>query len=598
MAVVMRLLIFMPCLLGAFLQPALAQVAFPPAHPVTSIVTILSDGLSEQPSPASQVVDEISVTLDRESPVRVLSVNGYGGPTNVRDLLQLRGADLAVVNNDVLAWLDLAKALPEARKKIRMVAPLFTQGVFLFGREPIQSVDDLRGKKIGVPSSRPSRGVTAKTVFGLLKIKAEIIELNDRELAKRAQSDLDAVMLYGRDLKDLPSFGITPASHHLLSLPTAGPLATVYMPKKIGKNAIGSFTSKGTFETIQVSSLLAAFDWNSKQVRYAEVSRFVEKFFGLLPKFRERFPDSPFSRTDVRVALPGWKYFGPAEALAAAAPQPVAKETALALAAPPVTKPLVTEQTPHAKEKFNVLAVARPPLTNAQEKDGGVALKIFTDAMAGSGVPVSIQWVNNERAMLDGVVVNKTADAGFFWQTPHCDAPSHQTVNEAELCDRAVLSEPLMQAVIAVFTRVDMPLNSSGSDVALPRTLCIPESQPVPEEAIADIHWISGGGYKALRPKTLIDCLAAVDGRQADALIAIEPEARYAIEKLKLSQLQLSLRANVTAGLHAIVAKDNPRQAEFIQTINQALAKFKSSGGYASVMASHLAALTGASTRP
>src|SRR5262249_12442484 len=101
-------------LLSALLRPAFAQVTFSPAKPTSNIVTVITDGLGEPASDVSQILNEISITLDKESGVRLLSINGYGGPANVRDLLQLRGTDLAVINSDVLAYFDLAKALPEA----------------------------------------------------------------------------------------------------------------------------------------------------------------------------------------------------------------------------------------------------------------------------------------------------------------------------------------------------------------------------------------------------------------------------------------------------------------------------------------------------
>ena len=151
-----------------------------------------------------------------------------------------------------------------------------------------------------------------------------------------------------------------------------------------------------------------------------------------------------------------------------------------------------------------------------------------------------------------------------------------------------------MQAVLAVFTRLDMPLDPKGPESGQGRILCIPESRPVPAEALAAVPWLKAGSVKTLRPKTLIDCLAAADRREADALIAVEPEVRYAIDRLKLSQsLQISQRLTVPAGFHAVVAKDHPRRAEILQTINGAIAKLKTSGGYATVMTSHLADLTG-----
>jgi hypothetical protein len=57
-------------------------------------------------------------------------------------------------------------------------------------------------------------------------------------------------------------------------------------------------------------------------------------------------------------------------------------------------------------------------------------------------------------------------------------------------------------------------------------------------------------------------------------LIALEPEARLALEKLKLSPFfQISQVPGITSGLHAVVSNDNPRQTQFLQTINEALAK-------------------------
>ena len=78
----------------------LTQAAFPQANPPTPkaaphLVTILSDGTSDPNGAASQVLSEIAITLDKESNLRVLSMSGYGGAMNARDLLQLRGADFS-----------------------------------------------------------------------------------------------------------------------------------------------------------------------------------------------------------------------------------------------------------------------------------------------------------------------------------------------------------------------------------------------------------------------------------------------------------------------------------------------------------------------
>jgi len=301
----------------------LTQAAFPQANPPTPkaaprpvaaphLVTILSDGTSDPNGAASQVLSEIAITLDKESNLRVLSMSGYGGATNARDLLQLRGADLSVVNHDVLAYLDLSQTLPEARRKIRLVAPLFHQRVLLFARQNVKTIEELKGRKVGISSERTSRGVTAKTVFGSLKMNVEFVELDNKDFANRA--DLDAILLFENDLPDLKALGILPRTHHLLSIPASnGPLTKVYLPVNLGKEPVLGFSSDQAIETIQVSTVLAAFDWGPKQGRYADVVSFVEKFFALLPKMRKAYPNSPVARIDIKTMPPGWQRFAPAQ---------------------------------------------------------------------------------------------------------------------------------------------------------------------------------------------------------------------------------------------------------------------------------------------
>jgi hypothetical protein len=78
-------------------------------------------------------------------------------------------------------------------------------------------------------------------------------------------------------------------------------------------------------------------------------------------------------------------------------------------------------------------------------------------------------------------------------------------------------------------------------------------------------------------------------------VIALEPEARLTLEKLKLSQFfRISQVPGVTSGLHAVISNDNPRQTQLLQTINEAVGKFRSSGAYAAVMASPPAKPAGA----
>ena len=113
----MRSFILAAGLFAGLLSQAFAQSTLPAPKAASRLVTVLSDGLSEPAGPGSQVLSELSIALDRDSDVRVLSINGYGGASNVRDLLQLRGTDFAILNNDVLSYLDLAPRFPKPARK-------------------------------------------------------------------------------------------------------------------------------------------------------------------------------------------------------------------------------------------------------------------------------------------------------------------------------------------------------------------------------------------------------------------------------------------------------------------------------------------------
>lgn len=569
---------------------AFGQFPTPSAKPASGVVTILSDELSEPRSPASQVLNDISVTLDQSSSLRVLSVAGYGGVGSVRDLLQLRGADFAILNNDVLTYLDLAKANPEARQKIKLVAPLYNQGVFLFARQPIKSIEDLKGRKLGLLAAKPSRTLTARTIFGLLKINVEFVELKNEQLAQRAATDIDAVLVFEQDLADLKSLGLKPDIFNLISISGfTGPLGRVYKRKTFSKESLGAFGAGNDLETVEVTTLLASFDWKPKQARYNEVTAFVQKLFEALPKLRSRNTGSLLSDTDFRAELPGWRRYGPAVVLAAAAPPlPVKTDS------PPPSMFPADDDVASKSKPLRLSVIARPPLTDPYQANGGLVLNLFVEALAAAGISTSIEWADSERAQLETLLTERTSDIGLFWQAPNCDNPGSLSANEATLCDRVAHSDPLMQVLFGVFTRLDMPLAVKTEGAAQGRTLCIPDNQSIPQAAVSAIPWIKGETIKTLRPKTLIDCIAAVERREADAFVAIESEGRFTIDKLQLFNVfQLSQQPEAGISLHAVVAKDNPLQAQLLVRINHALLEFKSSDRYAAIVTSHLATLTG-----
>src|SRR5262245_15838844 len=134
-----------------------------------SSVTILTDGIAEPNSRATRAINELARELGNvRGNVRGLPMAGLGAGINVRDLIQLRGVDLAVLNSDIFLFLDQTRQSPAARDHIRYVTHMYSQKVYLLARKEFNTLKDLRGRKLAVLASGTGSHTTATTLFGVL----------------------------------------------------------------------------------------------------------------------------------------------------------------------------------------------------------------------------------------------------------------------------------------------------------------------------------------------------------------------------------------------------------------------------------------------
>jgi hypothetical protein len=272
--------------------PAPAQQPAPAETPNTGAVTVLTDGIADPSGRVSRGFSELSLYLDQAGKLRVLPLMGYGGVANVRDLLKLRGADFAILNNDILAYLALTKTYPEASRRIRFVTHLYDERVYLIARNQIKTVADLKGRKVAVTSENSPGNVTARTVLGTLKVNATLVPFRvtgDVGLLK----DVDAFLLLERDAARLPNNFWRSGEYRLMSLPPAGELAKIYRPAAFGDREFPDLQpAAGQVQTLKAETLLAVFDWAPTQGRFGDVTRFVDALMTALLQMRQKLPDT------------------------------------------------------------------------------------------------------------------------------------------------------------------------------------------------------------------------------------------------------------------------------------------------------------------
>lgn len=564
--------------------PSNAQT--PPAAPDAGQggVTILTDGIVNPNGAAVRAISELSQHLDKAGNMRVLPLMGYGGAANVRDLLKLRGTDLAVLNSDILAYLDQVKTYPEARSRLRYVTELFDQKVFLIAGKDVVSLDQLANKAVAVLDGSGAQ-VTAVTIFGLLKIPVKIApQRSSQALNMAIKNGADAILVLEQDAALVPRDD----SLQLIPIPSNERLTRIYRTSKIEASESPGLGISTPIETVKVSTLLATFEWKKTHARFPHVSRFIGGLFAALPKLRQNTPNSIWLETDAQEQVLDWQRFTAADLLRTTVTAAKREGAEVALAD---RKPRTEREGSAAR----ILASPRPPLTDQRQPGGALIAELAAAALASSAPTepprpaAEIVWLRDEAELLKTIFRDGSSDIAIAWDRPNCTSAQDLGPNSVVLCDKAVFSDPIFQSVFALFTRADANLKFDDDASLAGKTLCLPEGADISDLNQDNRRWISGKIIGLLRPASVFDCISLVEQGKADGLFMHELEGRLALRRLGIhQQFRTAERPVAVRTIHAVASKKSPRAVELIAALNAGLAKLKQTGRYAEIVQKQL----------
>jgi TRAP-type uncharacterized transport system substrate-binding protein len=617
-----RVLAMILIALPGFAAVALAQVKPQP------MVSIYTDGIVRPDGRVTRALTELVRMIDNRKEVRPLPVMGYGGVANIHDLLHSRGVEFAVVNNDILTYLDLVKKHPDARPKIRYVTKLFSQKVYLLVRADIAALDQLNGKTVAAVGPESSTEATAKVIFSNLRVQPEIRRYGAEGLT---DDGIAALLVLENDRGALPAGLAGSGGFRLLAIPANEKLRPIYRKAVATAGEIPGVAGDGEVETVAVDTLLAVYDWAPAHIRYPDVSRFIERFFAALPKLRQDYPDSIWNETDVHASVGGWKRYHHAEKAKAGVPPvpPVSATakptpTALRSAAQPVAgapatpaagegklvsnTPFETETiveqaeppevgTPQSQSglgaAFRLSAVAAPPLTDKFALDGGLIAELAMAVMKrATEEPVALTWSKDKARQIEEIAASGGASAAIPWETPDCEEPQFLASQNAVLCDGALISAPLFQVPVVYFTKADSNFRLDDEAGAIGRVLCLPAERDLTDLPARLRNGVETKAITLRRPATLIDCLSMVERGEAEALIASEAETRFAIGRLGLAaSFKMADTPLMTRGIHIAIPKLQPGAEALLEKVNASIAEFKKSADYGAIVAKHLPSL-------
>ena len=321
----------------------------------TGTVTILTDGIVEPNGRAALTVNELAERLARSGKIRALPVAGQGAVANVRDLLSLRGIDLAILNSDILAFLDQSRQYPDARRRIRHVTHLFDQQVYLLARKEFKAIEDLRTRKLAILSEGGGSHITAMTLFGLQKIDVVLEALGAQAVVDDAGlSRFDGALLLSGELARLRPTSQMRQEFHLLPILLTPALEKTYRPAVIEVQEILGLSAAAKVETVVVSTLLAVFDWSPSSGRYSNVRTFISAFFSALQDLRQQSSGSIWRQVDINAQIPGWTKYAAAEPRRVLTPPQLAELAAIER--PLAVFPRPPEPAPETTQKPKIRA--------------------------------------------------------------------------------------------------------------------------------------------------------------------------------------------------------------------------------------------------
>jgi uncharacterized protein len=275
-----------------------STVVMATGHPTTSYFAMAHD---------------IASMVASEDGVRLLPLSGEGGIGTLRDLLYLRGVDLAIVPANVLVRARETEALgPAVAQRIGYVTRLYNEEVHVVAGASINAFNQLRGKKIAVPQNDGNALFTLHDLMEHLQI--EIVKMPAPEaLAAVRAGEIAAVLLIGAKPMPLVSEIAKDGSLRLLNIPFAPALEESYGPTAFRAEDYPNIVPPGVVvESLAIGAVLVA----GARDREGSAQRVAKLVPALLSAISERpttNAHSGWGQVNLAATLPTWTRLAAAE---------------------------------------------------------------------------------------------------------------------------------------------------------------------------------------------------------------------------------------------------------------------------------------------
>jgi uncharacterized protein len=262
-------------------------------------------------------VDEMASVLNDGDNLRILPIVSYGAASNLDDLLYLRGVDAAVTQSDVFEYFRTQRKTPNLERRVQYIIRLPIAELHILARNDVQSLEDLRGKKVNFGPAGTGASLTGTIVFQRLGINVEQVLIDQPTALQKLQAgQVDAI---ARVIpKPIDFFGKIPQNSglHLVNIPFTKTFEDLYTLGEFNKQDYPNLLQgQDRIDTIAVPAVLAVFNWPKNTDRYAKVDRFIQYLFSRWDALQHPPYHPKWRDVNLAATVPGWTRFSVADDL-------------------------------------------------------------------------------------------------------------------------------------------------------------------------------------------------------------------------------------------------------------------------------------------
>ena len=262
-----------------------------------------------------RLVDDMASALNDGDKLRILPIVSYGAAGNLDDLLYLHGVDAAITQSDVFEYFQTVRKTPNLDRRVQYIIRLPISELHILARDDVQSLEDLRGKKVNFGPAGTGASLTGTIVFQRLGIDVQQVLIPQPSALQMLQAgQIDAI---ARVIpKPIDFFSKIPPNSglHLVNIPFTKMFEDHYTLGEFTKQDYPNLLDgKDRIDTIAVPAVLAAYNWPVNSDRYQKVQRFVQYLFNNFDKLQHPPYHPKWRDVNLAATIPGWTRFSAAQ---------------------------------------------------------------------------------------------------------------------------------------------------------------------------------------------------------------------------------------------------------------------------------------------